>query len=99
MSDQLAFAPFVRRSRTSREAAVSITPHVPSLQVRVLDYIKAHGPVTDAQIIDGLDLSPNSVRPRRIELTQLGLVRQNGTVRQPNGRNAATWAVISDSQG
>ena len=98
MIKQLEFAPFVHRSRTSREAAASITPHLPSLQVRVLEYIKAHGPVTDQAIIEGLDLSPNSVRPRRIELTQMGLVRQAGTVRQPNGRSAATWVALLDSQ-
>jgi hypothetical protein len=89
-------APFVSRSETSREAAEFITPKVPALQVRVLDYIKTHGPVTDSDIIEGLGIAPNSARPRRIELMHAGLIKQGGVVRQTNGRKAATWVFVTD---
>jgi predicted ArsR family transcriptional regulator len=98
IQSRLFDAPFVRGSQTSREAAEFITPKFPSLQVRVLEYIKMHGPCTDRAIIDGLELEPNSVRPRRIELMHLGVIRQESTVRQTNGRNAATWVIVEDYQ-
>lgn len=88
-------APYQAHSDTSREAAESITPKIGSLQAKVLAFIAEHGPVTDPQISDGLGLSPNSIRPRRIELTHAGKVQQYGTVIQPNRRRAATWVVTS----
>ena len=89
-------APYQHRSPTSREAAEAIRPQVPNLQVRVLEFIKANGPVTDSAIIDGLDLPANSARPRRIELMHAGVIRQGGTVIQANGRRAATWVIAND---
>lgn len=89
-------APYQHRSPTSREAAEAIRPQVPNLQVRVLEFIKANGPVTDSAIIDGLDLAPNSVRPRRIELMHAGVIRQGGTIVQANGRKAATWVIVPE---
>ena len=88
-------APYQRSSPTSREAADAIRSKVPALQQRVLDFIRENGPVTDSAIIEGLGIAPNSIRPRRIELMHLGVIRQEGIVRQDNGRNAATWAVVS----
>lgn len=84
-------APYQTHSETSREAAEFIAPKIGPLQSKVLAFIRLHGPCTDAQIIDGIGLSPNSVRPRRIELAKSGRVQQAGTITQSNGRRAATW--------
>lgn len=86
-------APYQRHSETSREAAAAIAPKVGKLQASVLAYIKAHPRSTDAQIIAGMDRGANSIRPRRIELQGLGLIRQDGVVVQSNGRKAAVWVA------
>lgn len=84
-------APYQAHSETSREAAEFIQPNIGPLQAKVLAFIQLNGPCTDAQIIEGIGLSPNSVRPRRIELAKSGRVQQAGIIKQSNGRRAATW--------
>ena len=85
-------APHQAHSETSRAASEAVAPHLSRLQQRVLDYIVVFGPITDSRLIDTIsDLSPNTIRPRRIELARMGLVVQDGTVTQPNGRKAAVW--------
>lgn len=88
-----AGAPFQPESETSYDAAVATKPFRESLKAEVLAYINAHGPVTDNQIIKGLDKNASSLRPRRIELTKEGRIRQDGIVKQENGRKAATWVA------
>lgn len=97
VNSQLAFAPYQRHSETSREAAQSIGTKTPALRATVLSFIKTNGPVTDSGIIDGLGLPANSVRPRRIELMQRGEIRQEGTMRQANGRRAALWVITENN--
>lgn len=96
MTSQLAFVPYQRHSETSREAAEAISAKAPALRATVLSFIKTNGPVTDSGIIEGLGLPANSVRPRRVELMQRGEIRQEGTMRQANGRRAALWVIVED---
>lgn len=87
-------APHVAGSDTSEQAAIAITPHLNELQRRVLDYVRACGMdgCTDEQIIDALGISPSTARPRRIELTNAGLVLDSGRTRKTkSGRNAVVW--------
>lgn len=94
--EQLIFgagAPYQAESETSYEAAAATKPFRSTLRLEVFDYIKANGPVTDNQIIEGMHKNASSVRPRRIELTKDGQIRQSGTVEQPNGRKAVTWVA------
>lgn len=85
--------PYIAHSPTSRAAAESMRGKSNGLRAKVLEFIKANGPVTDAQIIAALG-NPNSIRPRRVELVELKQVHQAGTVLQANNRRAATWVAI-----
>lgn len=96
MSDQLTL-PYQSHSIESREAAESIKAHAQRLRDRVLDLIARFGPITDNEIISAL--GTQSARPRRIELERMGLIYKSGTVKQPNGRSAAVWRVVSTVQG
>ena len=47
--------------------------------MRILDWLRAHGPATDREIRDGLGLEDmNSVRPRISEAIREGLIREIG---------------------
>lgn len=65
-------------SATSRAAAVAIAPIAGTYQARVLDLLTVCGPMTDEQMQGALDMNPSTQRPRRIELTRAGLVRDSG---------------------
>lgn len=62
----------------------------------VLDYItkkEAYG-ATDEEIQVALNLSPNTERPRRIELVAQGLVEKSGITRLTSShRKAAVWVA------
>jgi transcription initiation factor IIE alpha subunit len=84
--------PCQRHSPTSRQAAESVRPHLGALQQRVLDFIRDRGGATDNEIIAGTGLSGSTVRPRRIELVQRGLVVDCGETRATEtGRKAVVW--------
>jgi len=94
-------APHVAGSETSRQAAEGIEAHVGRLQELVLEYIKGCGPsgATDEQISLGLGLHTDTTRPRRVELRNLGLVRDSGQRRKTSsGRQATVW-VAADAGG
>jgi hypothetical protein len=86
-------APYQPHSETSREAAEAIEPHMTPLQQKVLDALDhLGGKATDEQLIAYLDLSPSTVRPRRVELVQLGVLRDSGKkVRTLSRRRAVLW--------
>ncbi len=87
--------PSVAGSQTSLEAAESIRPIASSIRERVYNVIAVgHLPMTDDEIIDALRLSPNSVRPRRVELHAAGRIEPCGTKKTKSGRNAVTWRVV-----
>ena len=86
--------PAQRHSRTSREAAEAIKPHVASIRERVYLYVMAHGPCTDQSIAIGLDLAENTVRPRRVELMAQGAIRADAELGvTSSGRRANRWVT------
>jgi predicted ArsR family transcriptional regulator len=61
----------------------------------LLAVLREIGPSTDAAVAEHLDMSGNTVRPRRRELADMGLVEKVGTVPTPGGREAAVWAAVA----
>ena len=90
---------------TSRAAAAAVLPKVGTQRRNVYDaiarYCDKSNPIgdtwglTDEQISDVTGLSGNSVRPRRLELLEAGLIEENGT--RPGLRSAKSrhtvWVV------
>jgi hypothetical protein len=65
-------------------------------RVAVLDYITSRGAegATDEEIQGALKLSPNTERPRRIELVEQGAVEKSGIWRfTSSNRKAAVWVA------
>ena len=89
---QLAFEPPAQKhSPTSVAAAESIKPHAETMRQRVFECLKV--PATDQELAERLGLADNSVRPRRIELHQAGLVQPVGQKRTKSNRMAVVWGV------
>lgn len=63
-------------------------------QQAVLAAFHEHGPATDTAIAEQLGMSGNTLRPRRRELADLGLVEKIGAVPTPSGREASIWAAV-----
>jgi len=84
--------PFISTSETSKSAAKSMTKRAPKDRERVLKAI-AKRPMTDEQIATKLRMSPNTARPRRVELVALGLVESKGTRKTSSGRLAQVWGI------
>jgi ParB-like chromosome segregation protein Spo0J len=76
---------------TSRAAAAAVRSG--SQRARVLLWLVQHSPATDVQIAERLGLSPNSERPRRVELVTAGFVADSGEVRRHHGANHALWTI------
>lgn len=84
--EQLQLGPFQRHSETSRHTAIGNYPRSGTQRARVLMLIAA-GPHTDNELVDLTGLSPSSVRPRRVELVDAGLVVDSGERR----RGCVVW--------
>lgn len=89
-------APSVRGSITSAKAADSLDAKTLNrLHRQVLEYLATRPDgATDEEIVAGTGLSPNTARPRRIELVTRGLIVQAGTRRTASKRMANVWRVI-----
>lgn len=90
---------------TSHEAA-STTWCPSEVQANVLHLIRTHGPISDdflyqryyhAALVSGAVIpTPQSVRTRRAELVQAGLVQHSGLYAlTETGRRAREWEAIS----
>ncbi len=84
--------PYVSTSRTSIDAAISVAGKTKSMRQRVLETLRER-PMTDEQIAFRLQMSPNTARPRRVELVRLGQVVQVGVAKSASGRDSALWSV------
>lgn len=87
-------APAQSHSATSVEAATRIAPHLIGLQRAVLAYFLERGAegATDNEMIDAIGRSPSTLRPRRIELAAMGLLKDSGATRPTAaGRRAVVW--------
>lgn len=97
-STQLAFgdAPAQSHSPTSVAAAKAIKPKVSGLRRRVLEFLANAGPATDEDMQIRMAMSPNTQRPRRVELVRDGLVAQFDTGQTRAGRAAVLWCVSDE---
>jgi hypothetical protein len=79
---------------TSREAAERIAAAVRPMHQRVLDALKECGPRTDEQLMADTGLPPSTLRPRRVELVERGMVIDSGERgRTQAGRSAILWKL------
>ena len=78
---------------TSRLAALDVLPRTGTQRRRVYDYILRSGGATDFEIQNGLGISGNTERPRRVELVDGGLVADYGRRRREAGRLAIIWTA------
>lgn len=87
----------VHHSEESQDAAAAIHEKAPSLRDKVYELLR-HEALTDEMIAARLDMNPNTARPRRIELHNMGLIEQVGTALTVSKRTAALWrATKADS--
>jgi predicted ArsR family transcriptional regulator len=90
--------PFVAGSRTSFGAAEQIKPTARNLRERVYAYIAEHGPCTDEEIAEGLEMNPSTARPRRLELAKEGRILLGSAPQLTRaGRKAVTWKVAPEN--
>jgi hypothetical protein len=85
--------PFQTHSLTSYEAALAMAGSSTSLKAKVMEWLIVHGPATDKQMQEGLNMGGSTQRPRRVELFQAGLIQEVDKVKQTNGRRATRWGV------
>ena len=81
---------------TSVSAAEAVRPRVSALQALVLLVLDKRGPLTDEQLETSPDLmgfAPSTVRKRRSELYQRGLVVSCGEVLNSRDRRMTLWNV------
>jgi hypothetical protein len=79
---------------TSHAAASSILHLVTDLQDAILGYLIT--PMSDESLELRRDfgaLKPSTIRTRRAELVQLGLVERVGTTLNSTGRQVAVWGI------
>lgn len=84
------------RSQTSAAAARKVLPKTGTQRRQILDaivdaYVRGFHGATDVELQRHLRLGANSVRPRRRELVQLGLVRESGRERKHEGNAHTVW--------
>ncbi len=80
-------------SHSSIAAAENSPPHIGPLHSRVLAYLRnAEAGATDEELMDGTNIAPNTLRPRRRELQIMGRVKDSGMTRPTkSGRKAVVW--------
>lgn len=76
---------------TSAKAARAVAVKSGSQRAQVLRVLLRDGPLTDLGIQAGTGLGPDSERPRRVELVEMGLVGDHHEARLPNGNGATAW--------
>lgn len=89
-------APYQRHSPTSRAAAVAIEPVAGTRRAQVLAFIRERGAAgaTDEEMQLRIPMSPNTQRPRRVELVQGQHIVNSGRTRQTlAGDEAVVWVA------
>ena len=88
--------PFQAHSNTSRAASVSMRNKLGQLHVRVMEALRFHGPLTDEQLCDVLNLQGNTLRPRRRELQLMAYLTDTAKRRKTrSGRMAVVWGLVT----
>lgn len=84
--------PYQSESITSIEASGSMVGKTATLREKVYDLLRTES-LTDEQIAIRLNMSPNTARPRRVELCEAGRIAQVGMSTTLSGRRASLWGV------
>ena len=88
--------PYQAHSPTSQAAAEAVADAGTKRQM-VLDLLAAGDGLTDEECQLALSMNPSTQRPRRVELVEMGLVRDSGRTRPTHsGREAVVWAVATE---
>jgi hypothetical protein len=90
--------PYVGGSRTSIDASLSMHGKTAGIRQKVYELLLLRGPMTDEAIAVTLKLNPSTARPRRIELTEDGIVAKVGEGKTRSGRKASLWGVVSGKE-
>lgn len=78
--------------RTSRAAADGNETNSGNQRSRIYRLIVQHGGATDEELSEATGIKPDSVRPRRGELVELGFVRDSGQTRKNRaGEQVIVW--------
>ncbi len=99
--DLFETAPYQAHSDTSKAAADEIADKLPALRGNVYRVIHMAGKegVTDLDIEGELGIAGSTVRPRRIELLEMGLVvAAKEKKRTPSGRWAYAWISAANAR-
>lgn len=89
-------APYQRHSATSKAAAIGIEPKAGTKRAQVLDFLRDHPEgATDEEMQQRLPMSPNTQRPRRVELLAAKLIKDSGRTRKTvGGDDAVVWVAV-----
>lgn len=86
-------APRQSHSDTSTWAAESIREKTGTLRQQVLLALRKQ-PMTDVEISEYLGIPGSTVRPRRVELMNMGLVREVGYKKVPGHKMSRLWEAV-----
>ena len=87
--------PYQKQSGASKQAAKNAKVFAPTKRLQVWEFIRDHPRSSDQHIQSGLDMNPNTQRPRRVELESAGLIRPDGQTITPKGSDGVAY-VITD---
>ena len=91
--------PSQRHSDTSRAAAKEIKGKAAALRRQVYQWLLSYEGATDEEMQMHIPMEPNTQRPRRVELVNMGLVFDSGYRRKTrSGRYAVIWMAIEKPQ-
>lgn len=89
-----AWKPWQIHSQESQDAAFSMIGRAETIRDRVLALIRGScDGLTDEELTEMMGLNPSTVRPRRIELMNRGLITDFGRRRNHSGRLALIWVA------
>ena len=87
-------APCQRHSPTSRAAALAAEPHAGTKRAILLAFLRGRGDLgaTDEEMQVCVPMSPNTQRPRRVELVEGRHIENSGRIRKTmGGVDAVVW--------
>lgn len=93
--------PFQRHSATSKAAALSAEPTAGTKRAIALAFLRGRGLVgaTDEEMQELIPLTPNTQRPRRVELVKGKFVVDSGRTRKTRGGDEAVVWVAAEFEG
>ena len=92
---------YQKNSRTSYEASLAILDSANTLRASVYRAIKTADKegATDEELQFRLQMNPSTQRPRRVELVEMGVVKDSGMTRKTaSNRNAVVWIASKSTE-